>query len=486
LYNQQKSINPAFTFLVPAGYQSYVGRATYDYRGKYLAELNIAYNGTENFAPGNRFGVFPAYSVGWVASEEKFFPKTDFINFFKIRASYGEVGNDQIGVDFLESNNRFLFRPTAFTQTGGSRFGEVASGYNVLPGFREGRASNPDLTWERALKSNLGVEMSFWNKKISMSVDLFRETRNNILANRQTLSAIIGVAVPPENLGKMQNRGYEIDFTINHDIGALNLQLKANYSFARNKILFQDEVPPVFPYQARTGQRFGQIFGLKDLGLLNTWDEVNDPKRVPTQWDNNRLQPGDISFEDVNGDGLINDFDQVPIGFSNIPEKTYGISLVGQYKGFSFSILFQGTGNVSLAYTRRFISGFFDNPAAGAVDYLLESWSQERYNAGLPIRFPRFSFGTGGQVLNNYQSSTFFLADASYLRLKNVEIGYTFSGNIFKKIGLSSVRIFANANNLYTWSKVYPGVDPESPPIAGNAEPYPLVRTINTGININF
>ncbi|MBC8034683.1 MAG: SusC/RagA family TonB-linked outer membrane protein, partial [Chitinophagaceae bacterium] len=381
---------------------------------------------------------------------------------------------------------RFLFRPTAFTQTGGSRFGEVAAGYNLLPGYREGRASNPDLTWERALKSNLGVEMSFWNKKISMSVDLFTETRDNILANRQTISGIIGIAIPPENLGKMENRGYEIDFTLNHDIGEFNFQVKANYSFARNKILFQDEVPPAYAYQARTGQRFGQIFGLKDLGLLNTWEEVNDPKRVPTQWDNNRLQPGDISFEDVNGDGIIDGFDQVPIGYSNIPEKTYGFSLVGQYKQFSFSVLFQGTGNVSLGYTRRFISGFFDTPAAGAVDYLLNSWSQERYDAGLPIQFPRLSIGTNGGVLNNYQSSTFFLADASYLRLKNVEIGYTFKGSIIKKIGISSARIFANANNLYTWSKVYPGVDPESPPTATNTEPYPLVRTINTGININF
>jgi len=486
LYNQQKSINPDFTFLVPSGYQSYVGRGTYDYKGKYLAEVNIAYNGTENFAPGNRFGLFPAYSVGWLASEESFFPKNNIISFLKFRASYGEVGNDQIGGNFLSSNNRFLYRPTAWTFGGGSRFGEVPGSYNQLPGVQEGRASNPNLTWERAVKSNLGVEMSFWKKNITLNVDVFEETRDNILANRQTVSSIIGIAIPPENLGKMRNRGYEIDFTLDNNIGKFNYQVKANYSFARNKILFQDEVTPLFAYQARTGQRFGQYFGLLNDGFFNTWDEVNDPKRPLYEWQNNRIQPGDIRYKDINGDGKINLFDQAPIGTSQVPEKTYGFSLVGEYKGFSLSVLFQGVANVSLPYTRRNVQAFYDGNPAGAPDYLINSWTKERYDAGLPIQFPRFSLGTNGGAVNNYQSNDFFTVDASYVRLKNMELGYSFDGKALKKIGLSSARVFVNANNLFTWSNVYKGIDPENPPTPGNEEPYPLIRTVNMGVNINF
>ena len=486
LYNQLKSIDPNYTFLVPNGYQSYVGRATYDFQGRYLAEINIAYNGTENFAPGNRFGLFPAYSLGWVASEEGFFPKNDFLTLLKFRGSYGEVGNDQIGSGFLTSNNRFLYRPTAWTFTGGSRFGEVGSSYNVLAGSREGRGSNADLTWERAVKTNLGVEMTFWKKNITLNVDLFEETRDNILANPQTVSSIIGVAIPPQNLGKMQNRGYEFDFTLNNNIGALNYQIKANYSFARNEILFQDEVNRAYPYQFRTGNRFGQYFGLLSDGFFNTWDEVNDASRPVYGWQNNKIQPGDIRYKDVNGDGKVNFDDEVPIGFSQVPEKTFGLSVVLQFKGFSASVLFQGVDNVSVNYTRRYTQAFYDANPASAVEYLINSWTPERYAAGLPIVFPRFSLGTNGGAPNNYQSSDFFTVDASYVRLKNAELGYTFSGARLKRVGFSSIRVFVNGNNLVTWSSLFPGVDPESPPTVTNFEPYPLVRTINTGINVNF
>lgn len=486
LYNQQKNIDPSYTFLVPNGYQSYVGRGTYEYKGRYLAQVDVAYNGTENFAPGNRFGLFPAYSLGWVASNEKFFPKNDYLSFLKFRGSYGTVGNDVVGNGFLQSNNRFLYRPTAWTFSGGSRFGEVGSSYNPILGVVEGRASNPDLTWETSVKSNLGIEMGFWKKKINVTVDLFSEKRDNILANRQTIPSTIGVPIPPQNLGKMQNRGFELSATLNDRLGEFVYQVNGNYSFARNKILFQDEVTPLYSYQARTGQRFGQIFGLIDQGLFNTWDEVNDPKRPVYQWNNNKIQPGDIRYADINGDGKVNNFDAVPIGYSQVPEITYGFSFVGSYKGFSISVLFQGVGNVSLPYTRRFTQAFFDPNPAGAVDYLLGSWTQEKYNAGQPITFPRFSLGTNGNAASNYQTSTYFTADASYLRIKNMEIGYTFASKIIKKVGLNSARLFVNANNLYTWSKVFPGVDPESPPTASNTEPYPLVRTVNTGININF
>ncbi len=304
-------------------------------------------------------------SVGWLL-KKLFFRKNNFLTLLKFRGSYGKVGNDQIGAGFLFSNNRFLYRPTAWTFTGGSRFGEVGSSFNLLPGVQEGRGSNPDLTWEQAVKTNLGIELSFWKKSLSLTIDVFEEARNNILASPQSVSSLFGVAVPPLNLGRMRNWGYEFEFALNHNLGAFSYQIKGNYSFARNKILFQDEVNRVYPYQYRTGNRIGQYFGLIAEGLYNTWDEVNDAARPVYEWQNNKIQPGDIRYKDVNGDGKINFDDEMPIGYSQVPEEVFGLSLVMEYKGFSLSLLFQGVSNVSLNYTRRYNQAFYDANPAGA------------------------------------------------------------------------------------------------------------------------
>ena len=482
LYDQQKTFDPSLAFLIPKGYQSVVGRVTYSHKTRYLAEFNAGYNGTENFAPGKRFGFFPAGSVGWVPSDEAFFPKTPIITFLKFRASYGEVGNDNIG------GNRFLYRPTAYTYkpsqpTGFYYFGNVGTSYAGYQGVVEGQAGNPNVTWERARKTDIGLEANLFNDKVKITADVFNEDRNSILASPATIPVTVGFAQPTTNLGRMNNKGFDGDISYADNIGELSFRVSANYSFARNKILFQDEVAKPFSYQNRTGQRYGQFYGLIADGLYNTWAEVNDPSR-PVYQGNNKIQPGDIRFRDVNGDGIINDNDQVPIGYANIPEKTYGISLSVRYKGFDMSVLFQGTGNVSLYYSgKQRSSGFGGNPPEGTPDYLIASWTPERYAAGLPINFPRF---TVGQTPNNAGSS-FFLADASYIRLKNAEIGYSLQPKLLKRIGMSSMRIYASANNLVTWSKVYKGVDPENLPVTDtNADPYPLVRTINGGININF
>jgi TonB-linked SusC/RagA family outer membrane protein len=495
LYNQIKTFDPSFAFGVPNGYQSYVGRAVYDYKGRYLAEISAAYNGTENFAPGQRFGLFPSYSLGWVPSAEKFFPKNDILTFLKIRGSYGEVGNDQLSGDFLtNANSRFLYRPTAFSTTGALTapglyyFGTVGANYAAYSAIREGRANNPYLTWEKAIKSNLGFEANFWKNKINLTVDLFKEDRDNILAVPQTVSAIVGAALPAQNIGKMSNKGYEVDLTYRDNIGAFKYFVKGNYSFAKNNVVFQDEVTRLFPYQQRTGQQFGQIFGLISEGLYNTWDEVNDPNRpISTFAGSNKIQPGDIRYRDVNGDGIINFLDEVPIGFSTTPQVVYGFSIGGSWKGIDFSALFQGADNVSISYSRRANQAFFDVDPAAAASYLLESWSPERYAQGLPINFPRLSVGNGANgFTHNTVNSTYWTKDASYLRLKNVELGYTFKPNLLKKLRIKSTRVYANANNIYTWSNVLPGIDPETPNLGANFEPYPLVRTVNLGININF
>ncbi len=498
LYNQIKTYDPSFAFGVPNGYQSYVGRLVYDYAGRYLAEISAAKNGTENFAPGRRFGYFPAYSIGWVPTAEKFFPKNKILSFLKLRGSYGEVGNDQLSGDFLTNpNSRFLYRPTAFSTTGPYTvagyyyFGTVGSNYAQYTALREGRANNAYLTWERAIKTNLGVEATLWNSKINLTVDVFNEKRDNILAVPQTVSSLVGTALAAQNLGKMNNKGYELDLTYRDRAGKFNYWIKGNYSYAHNKVVFQDEVPPTFAYQARTGQAFGQMFGLIAEGFYNTWDEVNDAKRpLSTYVGGNKLQPGDVKYRDVNGDGIIDFKDMVPIGYPSTPEIIYGISFGASWKGLDFSVLLQGADHVSIAYTRYNNQAFFDAEPAAAANYLLESWTQDRYNQGLPINYPRFNVGNGANSFsNNYQSSTLWIKDASYVRLKNAEIGYTFSSSLLRRAHLKSTRVYLNANNLYTWSHVLPGVDPETPnltSINGNFEPYPLVRTINAGINITF
>jgi TonB-linked SusC/RagA family outer membrane protein len=479
LYNQQKTFDPALAFLIPKGYQSFVGRATYDYDGRYLAEVNVGYNGTENFAPGKRFGFFPAYSLGWVASQESFFPKNGFVTLLKIRGSYGEVGNDNIG------GTRFLFRPTSYSTANNMYyFGNVGSTYAGFQGIREGATGNPDVTWERAVKQNIGLEMAFWKDKIKFTGDVFSEKRSDILATPQTISSITGISQPASNLGKMENKGYEFDITYIDNVGELGYRVSANYSFARNKVLFRDEVPNRYAYQNRTGQRLGQNFGLIAEGLYNSWEEVNDPARPVYSYQNNKVQPGDIKFKDFNGDGVVDGFDAVPIGFSNLPEKTFGASLGLNFKGFDISVLFQGVGNVSHYYTRfQKGTGFGQAPPEGSAAYMNESWTQERYDAGLPIRFPRFSVNSNP----NHEGSSYWLADASYVRIKNAEIGYKFTDGILKRLGISTCRVYVNANNLFTWKHVYAGIDPENTSTGDtNTEPYPLVRTINAGLNVSF
>jgi len=484
-YNQTKYFDPTLAFLVPNGYQGVVGRATYGYKGRYLAEYTFGYNGTENFAQGKRFGYFPAYSLGWVVTDEPFFPKNDVLTYLKIRGSYGEVGNDRIGGD------RFLYRPSAYTSApNGYFFGEVGSTQTGYLRSTEGRLGNPDVTWERAVKQNLGTEFSFWKGKISVTADVFSEERNNILANLGTVPITVGANLPAYNLGRMRNRGFDGDLTYNDNIGAFNFTVRGNFTFARNTVLFQDEVVRPFSYQYRTGQRFGQYFGLVADGLYNTWEEVNDANRPVSLWNSNRLQPGDIRYKDINGDGIINDDDAVPIGYSNFPEKIFGLSLSGGYRGFDFSVLFQGATNVSMAYNRRHVRGWFEN--SGAVDYLINSWSADRYERGLPIQFPRVT--TGADENHNNRMSTYWVRDGSYVRLKNAEIGYTLPKTLISRLGLSYTRVFVSSNNLLTWSSVFPGIDPEQSGTAPgatsggitNEEPYPLTRTINFGLNLRF
>lgn len=477
LYNQSKRHAPGLKYHVPNAYQGVVGRLTYDYKHRYMFEFNMGYNGTENFAEGRRFGFFPAYSAGWTVSEEPFFPKNQVVTYFKIRGSYGEVGNDKIG------GERFLYLPTTYNGDYGYHLGDITTNGTNQSTVSEGAIGNPFVTWERAKKANVGVELTFWDNHIRVTADYFTEHRNNILANRQTTPILFGGTPSAQNLGKMKNGGFDGDIALHHNIKKFNYWIKANYTYAHNEIEYMDEVTNQYLYKMKTGQILGQHFGLICDGIYNTWEEVNSPTRPTSSWNNDRIQPGDLIYRDINGDGIVNTDDIVPIGYANFPEITYGLSFGGDWKGIDFSVLFQGATHVSLTMSRLYQRGFGEDWSA--YDQLRESWSQERYEQGLPITFPHLSVGDAIQK-HNYQSSSFWTRDASYLRLKNVEIGYTLPRKWTNLLHISSTRVYVNGSNLLTWTKLPKGIDPESAEQPANNETYPVTRIFNFGLNIKF
>lgn len=484
LYNQSKYFSPSLQFYVPNAYQGVVGRVTYDFRSRYLAEFNMGYNGTENFAKGRRFGFFPAFSLGWIMSEEPFFPTNDYLVFLKVRGSYGEVGNDRIGGD------RFLYLPSSYGLAPGENFYRYnfgsASSPNVSQMIIENKIGNPDLSWEKARKSNVGLEANLFKNALSITLDLFKERRNNILANRSTEPMLVGANLPAYNLGEMENHGWEIDVNYRNKIEKFNYWARLNYSFARNKILFKDEVNRRYEYMRETGRRKDQFWGLISDGFYNTWEEINALDRPVSAWSGNRLQPGDMRYVDVNKDGVIDGYDMVPIGHTPIPEVIYGLSLGGEYKGFDFSVLFQGATNVSIKYFGHSMWPFAKGEES-AKSLILERWTEERYNAGEPINFPRLALNPNRETDHNYRESTFWTRDASYLRLKNAEIGYTFRGKSVRNMGINHLRLFLNGSNLITWTKVV-DLDPEAPSRSGNVQinTYPLQKVYNFGASINF
>ena len=479
IYTQTKTYDPNLAFLVPNGYQGLVGRVTYDYKRRYLAEFNAGYNGTENFAPGKRFGFFPACSLGWVVSEEPLFPKNDIVSFLKFRGSYGEVGNDKIGGD------RFLYRPTSYEYSGVYYFGEVGSTYSPYNRSNEGKIGNPDVSWERAKKLDVGLDLSMFKDKLRITLDYFNEKRDNILANRGTIPNIIGATLPAYNFGRMENGGWDGEINYYGKVGnSFNYWIKGILTLTHNVILFQDEVKRTYAYQSQTNQRYGQVFGFIAEGVYNTWQEVNDANRPVSSFNSNKIQPGDFKYKDVNGDGIIDQFDMVPIGYSAFPEKTFGFSFGFDYKGFDVSVLFQGATDYSHLTSKKFNRGWQED--GSAVSFLLDrSWTWEKYAAGIATDFPHIS--SSASQNNNYQTNTFWLEDASFLRLKNIEIGYTFKSGLINKLGLSSVRIYLTGNNIYTWDKLLPGEDPDIPTYdAANNEPYPITKTFNGGLSVKF
>lgn len=447
-------------------------RATYAYDSRYLLEANVGYNGSEQFAKGKRFGFFPAFSAGWVISNEGFLAENKVITNLKLRASYGKVGNDKLG------SARFLYISN-ISQSGGF-ISSLGRGNQIV----QGRLGNPNLSWEIAYKQNYGMDIQLF-RELSLSVDYFVEKRSGVLISRGTVPEIQGVELgnlPKVNMGKIDNKGFEMELsyskTINKD---LSFTVKGNFAYNKNVQKFMDEAmySDQYAYRYRqTGFSIGQNFGyLIDTsngnGYINSQDELD---KLPVyQIGTPRI--GDFKYVDLNGDGYINEKDMAPIGYSDIPRITYGFSGSVSYKGFDFSVLFSGIGQASRLYQG---SGVWEYSLAGFYSgYHLKAWTPERYENGEKILYPALGTSRGtSQVANS-----FFIMDRSFLRMKNIELGYTFPKDLLKRVSINNLRLFISGNNLLTWSKLPVNtIDPEQ----SAALSYPITKMVNFGLNVSF
>jgi TonB-linked SusC/RagA family outer membrane protein len=503
--NLSKKFDPNLKYHLPHAYQSLVSRLTYAYKGKYLAEFNMGYNGSENFPEGKRFAFFPAWSLGWVATKESFWPDNQYVTFLKVRGSLGTVGNDYI------KDARFIYLPDVWAYNssplGGYYFGTYGSNRNNVRGAAESVLGNNNVTWETSQKANIGFEANLWRDKINIVFDHFIENRKDILSQRGTIPGIVAATLPSYNLGKVKNWGNEFEITYRDRVGKnFSFWVKGNIANNQNKIVFKDEaIAPGLEYQAATGKPINQRSLYQAAGLYTSWadlyevDANNDPilsrpvlakgpdgkpyKNAAGQnvyekdlsVTNLPLQPGDIKLNDLNYDGAVDSRDIKKSGYTDIPRVTYGVSFGFGYKGFDLSVLFQGANGVA-AIPMPGTNLHFNGTSEALFEVDWSRFTPERYAAGEEINFP-----IPGYNRKAYQN-TYFNLNTSYLRLKNVEVGYTFSHGILSKAGLGHVRVYANGFNLYTWSKNKIWGDPENMGFMG----YPLTRTYNAGLNVGF
>ena len=478
LYNQSKEYYPVNYPEIPTGYVGLVGRVTYDYATKYLFDFNVGYNGSENFAPGKRYGLFPAASVGWLVTEEKFMKKQSIVSYLKLRASYGVVGNDKFGTN--SNYKRFLYLPDSYLFNGtGYNFG---TNVNVLqPGAYEGTLNNSELTWEKAYKQNYGIDSYFFNDRLKINFDYFLEHRTDILLTRNA-PTILGTTMPVENYGIVDNHGYELSVEWNDKINSdFNYYVNFNLSYAKNKIVEMDEVIPNEDYLYQTGRPVGQPFVYDFWGFYDETanDRYKNQFGVDIADHGIKLEPGDCVYVDANKDGVIDGDDMQPIGYTNNPQYSGGVTLGFSWKSFSFSMLWNYAWNTSRILNESFRIPFGETMNSSVLlDNYLHHWTNE---TAATAQYPRASFSS---MSNNYiKNSDLWLVDASYLRLKNIEISYNIKGDFIKKIKLNSMRVFLNGYNLLTFDKLKVA-DPESR--TSNRPDYPLMRIFNVGLKLNF
>ena len=456
---------------LPYRHQGIAGRITYSYDNRYFIEGNFGYNGSENFSPGKRFGFFPSVAAGYVISNEKFFePVRGVIDLLKIKASYGIVGNDKIGTG--DNVRRFIYNGTV---NSGSSYYYFGTRPHSSSSIQMGDWPNPNVGWEEAHKLNVGVDLSLFSK-LKISADYFKEKREGIFLQRQSIPVYVGLSTQPwVNIGKMRNSGVDASLEYHQTIGQdLHLTVRGNFTYARNMIVDQDQPDYKYLYMNRTGQARYQTFGLVAAGLFRDQADIDAwPKQSFGD-----VEPGDIKYLDLNGDGVVDSYDVKPIGYTSIPEIVYGFGFSLQWKAFDFSAFFQGVGHVSFSTLTDQTLGFNARNSREAnlfSDVYDNYWTPERLDA----KYPRLYIGTNN---NNNQTSTFWMANGRYMRLKNLEIGYTLPKRISRKMAMQNMRVYLSGVNLFTFSpfKLW------DPDLQTGATNYPNNRIINIGLTIGF
>jgi TonB-linked SusC/RagA family outer membrane protein len=458
----------------------YYGRLTYNYREKYLAEFVWRRDGSSIFPPGHQYGFFPGVLVGWNLSNESFMQSVSFINFLKIRASYGEMGNDQ--VYFRDVNNNFNLQEYAYLSA--YSLGSYPINGQTATTSYEPVVPNPNFTWERAKNSNIGLDGTFFGGKVDLTLEYFYNKRDHILIQKQgstPASSGITTLLPPVNAGRVDNKGFEFRIGYNNQISGLKYTLSANGGYAKNKVMFMDETPGIPAYQRQTGKPFSAQTGTSAsylvyeyAGVFKNAEEIAS-NTIDYSGVTNQLRPGDMKFRDVNKDGKITADDQVRLNKTVTPKFTYGISMNFQYGNFDLSILFQGATGGLLRFGTE--SGDIGNYLKYSYDH---RWTIDHPSSKDPRLASRGdTYYTGG----NYGNNTYNYFNTNYLRLKNAEIGYTIPANLLKKGGLTALRVYVNGLNLITWDK-FKIWDPES--ISGSGQYYPQARVINAGFRLTF
>jgi TonB-linked SusC/RagA family outer membrane protein len=502
LVNAEKShFTESYWNEIPRAYMGLVGRITYNYANRYMLEYNAGYNGSENFAEGKRFGFFPAYSAGWSFTEEPWLKSLigdNFLSYGKLRFSYGKVGNDKI-------SHRFLYLPDRYVMNSYAYLGWYDYGINFgLPGevvnypvAYQGAAGNPNVTWEKATKIDFGANLSFLSNKLHLTFDYFTENREDILINQRVVPIYQQTGELALNLGEVENKGYEVELGWRQSVRETRYWIDLNYSFARNRIIEMDEPEQPFAYRMQTGKRVGELWGYmqKDIFMtaaeaeaykeelwqryseLNPNDAKSDYQAYQIFTAGYDVSAGDLKFIDRNNDGLINNMDEGFLDTPGFPEAMFGLQTGFERGGFSVSILLQGATNFAIN-TR---TNYNPTPARGTIlDFVMDRYTPERYDAGETILYPRLL-----NTNDNWKyTGSFWIQDATYLRLKNIVLGYTFdsSRQFVRRIGIDNFMVYASGMDLFTLSRIKT-IDPET---TNGVLRYPRSMVVNLGISVQF
>lgn len=459
---------------------SYMARVNYNYASKYLVEFNIRRDGSENFAPDKRWGTFASASLGWVVSEEPFFESLkNTINFLKIRGSYGTLGNDNTGGVSFPFYSRFELYQGAVASNGFmNNLGDYAFGDLVTKGLVPGAIANSLATWEKSNKANIALDATLFNN-LNFTVDLFTERRTNILTQRTAeVPSSFGGILPLENIGIVNNKGIDLSLNYHNSIGKVNYSVGGNFTFARNKIVEMAEAEGTSEYMRQTGRPINGYYGYKTDGIFQSQEEIDSYAKQEVAGVGYDTQIGDIKYVDVDGNGVVNSDDMTYLGYGNIPEIIYGINGSLNWKNFDFSFLMQGAAHAQVYLKGGIILPYF-NQGNLPQFWVNEAWTEENPSN----RYPRLAESVHNFPATDVPGVQTYLYNASYLRLKNIEVGYTFPTSWLSRIGVTNARVYVNAQNLFTISDV-PQIDPENTEQEGWT--YPQMKSFNFGLSLQF